>query len=312
MITEFLVSSGEKVKRLDQFLVHREPDISRSRLQRLIELGRIRVNEAIAKPSQKIKPGDRITMDSPQPGELQREGGRLELEIVYEDEALVVLNKPSGVVVHPTSGNWSGTILNALLAHFQASPEREIKPGIVHRLDKNTSGVMVVAKHVEAHRSLAAQFETHRITRIYEALVLGIPQPAQGSVELPIGRDTHNPQIVSSSSSEAKAAVTQYRVLEAFGRRAAHVELRPQSGRTHQLRVHMASLGCPVLGDRVYEAEQGERICGVPVFRLMLHARTLGFFHPVSGVYHEYSKVCPTEMKDVLEELRGKPNTPTQ
>lgn len=306
MITEFLVSSGEKAKRLDQFLVHREPDISRSRLQRLIELGRIRVNEAVAKPSQKIKPGDRITMDSPQPEELERDGETVALEILYEDEHLVVLNKPSGVVVHPTSGNWSGTLLNALLAHFQNHHETNIKPGIVHRLDKDTSGVMIIAKYSKAHRSLASQFETHRISRIYEALVAGIPQLSHGVIRLAVGRDSQNPQRVSSSSEYPKEAVTEYRVLQEFGHAAACVELRPRSGRTHQLRVHLASLGCPILGDRIYGKPQESEQSHDAFSRLMLHARTLGFTHPVSGAYQEYSTPWPEDMMNVCKEVTRK------
>ncbi len=304
MITEFLVSTGEKKKRLDQFLVHREPEISRSRLQRLIELGRIRVNEALAKPGQKIKPGDRITMDTPQPGILQGESGIRELDILYEDEDLLVVNKPSGVVVHPTSGNWSGTLFNALLAHFKKH-ERNIKPGIVHRLDKETSGVMVVAKKSKAHRALAAQFEVHRVTRVYEAFVAGVPRLSRGVVQLPIGRDEQRPKIVSSNATRSKDAVTEYRVLEKFHDVASHVELRPRSGRTHQLRVHMAYLGCPILGDRMYGISQEPEQTRDASSRLMLHARTLGFIHPISWEYREYSVAMPDEMNLALKELHN-------
>ena len=167
MITEFLITAGETPKRLDVFLRYREPEISRSGLQRLIEYGRIRLNDQMVKPSHKIKPGDRITMETPQPGPLIVNGEMIQLEILFEDDVLLVLNKPARIVVHPSSGHWSGTLMNALLSHFQTSQdssvtmEAKVRPGLVHRLDKDTSGVMVVAKTDSAHRALAAQFEQH-------------------------------------------------------------------------------------------------------------------------------------------------------
>ena len=252
MITEFLVTAGETRKRLDVFLCHREPDISRSGVQKLIELGRIRLNEQVVRPSQKIKPGDRITMDVPQPGTLLSNGESIPLEILYEDDVLLVLNKPSGIVVHPTSGNWSGTLMNALLSYFQASEETvftmggKARPGLVHRLDKDTSGVMVIAKTDRAHRSLAAQFEQHTITRTYEALVWSLPQHDHGMIVLAIGRDTNDPKICPSSTAQPKDAVTEYRVEHRFGIIASHVLLLPRTGRTHQLRVHVTRL--PDLG----------------------------------------------------------------
>ena len=179
MITEFVVTAGETPKRLDVFLVHREPDISRAGLQRLIGLGRIRINDQIVKPSQKIRPGDRITMDVPKPEPLELKGEAIPLEVLFEDDVLlvlnkpagIVLNKPAGIVVHPAPGNWSGTLVNALLHHFQTSGGSvstiggKERPGLVHRLDKETSGVMVIAKTDQAHRGLAAQFKEHTITR---------------------------------------------------------------------------------------------------------------------------------------------------
>ena len=186
MITEFLVMAGEKTKRLDAFLVSHERGISRSSLQRLIMAGRIRVNAQVTKPSQKIKPGDRITMDSPEPGPLMVKDRVVPLELVYEDEAILVVDKPAGVVVHPTSGNWNGTLLNGVLAHFQAQDHvKEInkadgKPRLVHRLDKETSGVMVVAKTDQAHQILCKQFEKQTIIRTYVALVYGRPKCARG------------------------------------------------------------------------------------------------------------------------------------
>lgn len=309
MITEFIVTAGETRKRLDQFLVNRERDMSRSRLQRLIELGRIRVNARMVKPSHTIKPGDHITMDVPQPGPLLVDGKAMPLEILHEDEVLLVLNKPAGVVVHPASGNWEGTVINALLAHIQNDAEAEMRlgkttqPGLVHRLDKDTSGVMVVAKTEQAHRTLAAQFEKHSITRIYEALVWGVPRQEQGVIELPIGRDRGEGKKVSSNTAQPQRAVTEYRVDQIFGDLASQVVLSPRTGRTHQLRVHLASLGSPILGDETYGGQKVCRVTEIDIPRVMLHARTVGFQHPVSGMFQEYSVGFPLDMQGICQAL---------
>lgn len=311
MITEFIVTAGEARKRLDQFLVHRERDMSRSSLQRLIELGRIRVNTHMVKPSHNIKPGDRITMDTPQPGPLLINGEAVPLEILHEDEALLVLNKPTGIVVHPTSGNWSGTLVNALLAHLLTVGEAgtltggRAHPGIVHRLDKHTSGVMVIAKTDHAHRVLAGQFEQHSIIRTYEALVWEGPLRERGVIELAIGRDRRESQKVSSNSGRPQRAVTEYQVLRRWGTRASHVVLSPCTGRTHQLRVHLASLGCPILGDERYGGQKVCRVAEIEIPRMMLHARTLGFQHPLSGMFQEYSVSLPLDIQGICQSLQG-------
>jgi 23S rRNA pseudouridine1911/1915/1917 synthase len=310
MITEFIVTAGEARKRLDRFLVNREREISRSGLQRLIELGRIRVNAKIVKPSHNLKPGDHITMDTPQPGPLLVNGEAVPLEILHEDDALLVLNKPPGVVVHPAPGNWSGTLVNALLAHFQpdgalgTNQGGMIQPGLVHRLDKHTSGVMVIAKTDHAHRALAWQFEHHSIIRNYEALVWGVPHREDGVIELAIGRDRGERQAVSSKTVRPQRAVTEYRVLEKLGNLASHVMLSPRTGRTHQLRVHLASLGCPILGDETYGGQKVCRVKEIDIPRVMLHARTLGFQHPLSGTVQEYSVSLPLDIQEFCQSLR--------
>ncbi|MCP9438698.1 MAG: RluA family pseudouridine synthase, partial [Nitrospira sp.] len=216
MITEFVITSGEQPKRLDVFLVNRERAISRSALQRLIELGRIRVNHAAVKPSHKIKPGDIVTMDIPKPEPLELKGEAIPLEVLYEDEAVLVLNKPAGIVVHPAPGNWTGTLVNALLHHFDVSGGTlstvggKERPGLVHRLDKETSGIMVVAKTDQAHRHLAAQFQRHTITRVYEALVWGVPKNPRGVITLAIGRDVKERKKISSRTSRPKESITEY------------------------------------------------------------------------------------------------------
>ena len=309
MITEFLVTSGEQPKRLDVFLVNRERDMSRSRLQRLIELGRIRINDQVVRPSQKIKPGDKITMDVPKAEPLALQGEAIPLEVLYEDDQLLVLNKPPGIVVHPAPGNWTGTLVNALLHYFQISGGTvssiggKERPGLVHRLDKDTSGVMVIAKTDQAHRHLSAQFKLHTITRVYEALVWQVPKRGHGTIELAIGRDAKERKKFSARTSRPKDAITEYAVDRRFGKAAAHLLLYPRTGRTHQLRVHLASLGHPILGDPTYGGRKVCSVDGVEVPRVMLHARTLGFSHPVTGEMCEHERPCPPDMERMILEL---------
>lgn len=309
MITEFLVTSGEQPKRLDLFLVNRERDISRSALQRLIELGRIRINDQMVKPSHKIKPGDRITMDVPKPEPLSIKGEAIPLDILFEDDALLVLNKPPGIVVHPAPGNWTGTLVNALLHHFQTSGGTistiggKERPGLVHRLDKETSGVMVITKTDAAHRALAAQFKLHTITRIYEALVWGVPKKGRGLIELAIGRDIKDRKKFSPRTTNPKESATEYVVERRYGKLAAHVLLYPRTGRTHQLRVHLASLGHPILGDHTYGGQKVCTVDEVEIHRVMLHARTLGFTHPTTGQDEEFTRPAPGDMETVIHAL---------
>jgi 23S rRNA pseudouridine1911/1915/1917 synthase len=235
--------------------------------------------------------------------------------VLYEDAHLLVLNKPAGLVVHPAPGHWSGTLVNALLYHLgrpggslSTVGGRE-RPGLVHRLDKDTSGVMVVAKTDQAHRGLAVQFAQHSITRVYEALVWGVPRKAAGVVDLAIGRDTKERKKFSARTARPKLSVTDYRVVERLGATAARLELRPRTGRTHQIRVHLAAIGHPVLGDPAYG---GRKVCapaGVAVPRVMLHARTLGFSHPVGGAALEFSAPLPPDIEAVRLALGGAART---
>jgi len=311
MITEFLITAGEQPKRLDVFLVNRERDISRSALQRLIELGRIRINDAVVKPSQKIRPGDKITMDVPKPEPLVLKGEAIPLEVLYEDDALLVLNKPSGIVVHPAPGNWTGTLVNALLHHFYTSGGTvstiggKERPGLVHRLDKDTSGVMVIAKTDQAHRRLAAQFKDHTITRMYEALIWGVPKKGRGLIELAIGRDSKERKKFSARTTRPKESATEYHVDRRYGKQAAHVLLYPRTGRTHQLRVHLTSLGHPILGDQTYGGKKVCTVGSIEIPRVMLHARTLGFQHPITGEAQEFTRPFPADMETVSKALEG-------
>ncbi|HET8720952.1 MAG TPA: RluA family pseudouridine synthase [Nitrospira sp.] len=309
MITEFVVTAGEQPKRLDVFLVNREREMSRSRLQRLIELGRIRINDQVVRPSQKIKPGDKITMDVPKAEPLELQGEAIPLEVLFEDDHVLVLNKPPGIVVHPAPGNWTGTLVNALLHHFQVSGGTvssvggKERPGLVHRLDKDTSGVMVIAKTDQAHRHLCAQFKQHTIRRMYEAIVWGVPKRGHGTIELAIGRDSRERKKFSARTARPKLAITEYAVDRRFAKAAAHLLLYPQTGRTHQLRVHLASLGHPILGDSTYGGQKVLSVNGLDVPRVMLHARILGFRHPATGDVCKYERPAPPDMAGLMRTL---------
>ena len=310
MQTEFVVTSGEAPKRVDIFLVNREPKISRSAIQRLIQEGRVKINGQVVKPSQKIKPGDIIAFDIPKAEPLELRGESIPLEILHEDDALLVLNKPADLVVHPAPGHWSGTLVNALLHHFEMSGSTvstiggKERPGLVHRLDKDTSGVMVIAKTDEAHRGLAVQFKHHTITRVYEALIWGVPRKGYGVIELAIGRDTKERKKFSTRTAKPKESATEYKVDKRFGKLAAHVLLYPRSGRTHQLRVHLNSLGHPILGDQTYGGKKVISVAGIEIPRVMLHARTLGFRHPITGALGEYTMPTPPDMAQVQQALQ--------
>lgn len=308
--TELIVSAGEGAKRLDQFLANREPYFSRAALQRLIVEGHITVDGQVIKPSHKIRPGERIILNVPRPEPIQISPEPLPLDILYEDESVLVLNKPAGLVVHPAPGHWSGTLVNALLHHMTTSQGvlssigGKERPGLVHRLDKETTGVLVVAKHDEAHRSLAAQFKRHSIRRVYQALVWGKPKSAEGRIELSIGRDVKDRKKFSSRTNRPKDSLTTYKVVERYAKLAARVDLFPGTGRTHQLRVHLAAIGCPILGDSTYGGRKVKTVGEVPIERVMLHACTLGFIHPVSQQPLEFHAPIPPDMAVVVEKLR--------
>ncbi len=307
---EIVVTGGESSKRIDVFLANRDPTFSRSALQRLIGEGRIQINGQPVRPSQKIRPGDRIRLEVPRPEPLDLQPEAIPLEILHEDSDLLVLNKQAGLVVHPAPGNWSGTMVNALLHHFATAgvtPSHiggKERPGLVHRLDKETSGVMVIAKTDQAHRALAAQFKLHTITRVYEALIWGVPKKGHGLIELAIGRDTKERKKFSARTTNPKASATDYQVEERYGKIAAQVRLSPRTGRTHQLRVHLTSIDHPILGDKTYGGAKVMTVAGIPIPRVMLHARTLGFTHPTGGEYHEFDVPFPPDMEQVQHLLR--------
>ena len=316
--TEIIVTAGETPKRLDHFLANRDPDFSRTILQRLILEGHITVDGQTVKPSHKIKPGDRIVLIVPRAEPLDIEPEPIPLEILYEDDALLVLNKQAGLVVHPAPGHWSGTLVNALLHHLKTEEGSlsniggKERPGLVHRLDKDTTGVMVIAKHDKAHANLASQFKRHSISRVYEALIWGVPKRHEDSIELAIGRDTKERKKFSARTTRPKASATVYRVTERFATMASTVDLFPKTGRTHQLRVHLSSIGCPILGDPTYGGKRVSSLGDIPIPRVMLHAKVLGFVHPVTQQEISFSAPMPTDMKDTIHQIRTIMDTATK
>ncbi len=292
--------------RLDLYLVAAGVGLSRTRIQALIKEGRIVLNGASVKASRTVQSGDAIEVDFPysKPTEMIPED--IPLDILYEDDVLLVLNKPAGMVTHPAVGHWAGTLVHALLHHcgreggsLAVIGGRE-RPGIVHRLDKDTSGVMVIARTDLAHRKLSAQFKDHTIDRRYLALVCGKARAA-GTITLPIGRDTHDRKKVSAKTLKPREAATRYVIRERM-KIATLVEVYPQTGRTHQIRVHMAHIGHPVVGDKVYGGKV-VRHFPIAVARQMLHAERLGFIHPTSGETLCFSAPPPSDMQEVLEAL---------
>ncbi|MBC7226804.1 MAG: RluA family pseudouridine synthase [Thermoflexales bacterium] len=296
--TTFVLPPEEAGERLDRALAARFPQLSRAQLQRLIRSGAITVNEMVVRPAYRLAPGDRITVTFPEEPTVRPES--LPLDIVYEDEYLLVVNKPAGMVVHPAAHIVSGTLVNALLAHCPqvadvGGPDRA---GIVHRLDRETSGLIVVAKNPETHASLQRQFKRRLVRKTYVALVEGQVHPREGIIEVPIGRDPKDRTRMSVSRT-GRPAVTQYRVVEVFPQYTL-LEVRPHTGRTHQIRVHLAWLGYPVVGDRVY----GRRRQTLLPDRHFLHARELAFTHPATGEKLVLSAPLPPELTALLNQLR--------
>lgn len=315
-------------ERLDRFLSARFPELSRTRLQALIKQGRVALGGAtIEEARYRVKPGDRIEIVVPEPLPATPPAQAMPLDIVYEDDAIIVLNKPAGLVVHPGAGNIDKTLVNALIAHCGKSLSGiggVARPGIVHRLDKDTSGLLVVAKTDQAHRALSEQFADHgregELERVYLALVWGAPPRKTGTVDAPIGRHptSRTKMAVVPVERGGREAVTHYRVLETFGPQggppvASLLECRLETGRTHQVRVHLASIGVPLIGDPVYATGFKSKIKTMPeplqgrlasFERQALHAAELSFVHPVDGTLLKFNCPPPADFVTLLEAFK--------
>jgi 23S rRNA pseudouridine1911/1915/1917 synthase len=304
---ELRVSEGGQ--RLDKYVAQMVPDLSRSRAQKLIEEGLVAVNGRMAKPSYRVEAGNLVVVRIPPPETTEVKPQAIPLDIVYEDEQVIVVNKPAGMVVHPAYGHRTGTLVNAVLAHCPdlAGAEGDLRPGIVHRLDKDTSGLIIVAKNDAARRHLQRQFKRRQVKKVYVALLEGHLEPVQGVIEAPIGRDKKRRKRMAVVKG-GREARTEYRVVEYFGhvtgkvpRMYTLVEAEPKTGRTHQVRVHFSSIGHPLAGDPVYGFRK-QRLSGLQ--RQFLHARTLGFRLPGNDEYIELTAELPDDLRVVLEELR--------
>lgn len=297
----FNISIEEEGQRIDKYLSNKIEDKSRSFIQGLIDEEKVKANGKIIKSNYKIKRNDFIEVEMPQPVELNVSAEKMNLDILYEDEDVLVVNKDKGVVVHPAPGNYTGTLVNGILYHCTdlSGINGVIRPGIVHRIDKDTSGVLVIAKNDEAHNGLAEQFKEHSIKREYYALVEGKFSNPKGTIDKPISRDKKE-RIKMAINSDGKRAVTHYEVLEQYDKGVSLVKCTLETGRTHQIRVHMASIGHPLVGDLVY----GYKRQKFNIEGQALHAKVLGFIHPRTKKYIEFTSELPEYFKDLLEKLR--------
>jgi len=298
---ELVVPEDAPAERLDRWLAAAGVGPSRAFVQRLIDMGLVWVDGEPASASQRVRPGQYILVDIPPPEPMEALPEKIPLDIVYEDDDIIVVNKPQGMVVHPAAGNRAGTLVNALLAHSPglSGIGGQERPGIVHRLDKDTSGLLAVAKHDMAHISLARQLQAREVLREYVAIVHGQVRAHRGRIDAPIGRHpVHRKRMAVVAGG--RPAITEYEVLERFPD-YTYMRLILQTGRTHQIRVHLAHLGHPVLGDRVY----GGRSSPWPLQGQCLHARRLGFRHPRTGAWLTFVAPLPEHMEMVLKDLRG-------
>ena len=299
----YKVEEFEAGERVDKYLSLLLPEYSRSYIQKVIKEGCVLANEQPLKANYKIQPEDTITIEIPDQKEPDIQPENIPLSILYEDSELLVVDKPKGMVVHPSAGHYTHTLVNALLFHCQgqlSGINGVLRPGIVHRIDMNTTGALVVCKTDRAHQSLALQLKDHSITRRYRAIVHGNLKEDEGTVTGDSGRHPTERKKMAVTQKNGKPAVTHYRVLERFGS-FTYIECRLETGRTHQIRVHMSSIRHPLLGDDVY----GPKKCPFPGLRgQTLHAMVLGFLHPVSSEYMEFTAPLPEYFSEILDKLR--------
>jgi 23S rRNA pseudouridine1911/1915/1917 synthase len=291
-------------KRIDSWLAEKLEDMSRTYIKKLIIEGRVLVNDRPVKANYRIRCGDIVKLNIPEPQPLETEPEDISINIIYDDEHIIVIDKPQGMVVHPAAGNRTGTLVNALIHHYGdnlSDINGVIRPGIVHRLDKDTSGVLLVAKTNAAHRKLVEMFKNHEIKKIYFAIVDGIVAPDKGKIDAPIGRHPVNRKKMAVNTERGRSAVTYFQVVERFNG-CTMVKIRLETGRTHQIRVHMAFIGHPVLGDNTYGKKSTNKTLGID--KQLLHAGLIGFRHPVTGAYMEFESRLPEHFRSFLEMLK--------
>ena len=292
-------SADDKGSRIDKYISDNIAELTRSAVQGLIEKGLVLADGKAVSKNYKLRGGEEISVEIPEPEPMDAVPEDIPLDIVYEDDDLLVVNKPKGMVVHPAHGNYTGTLVNALLHHCGDSLSGingVIRPGIVHRIDKNTSGLLIVAKNDASHLKLAEQIKEHSFTREYEAVACGYFKDTEGTVDAPIGRHKTDRKKMCVTTENSRNAVTHYSVIKQYGG-YAHVRLRLETGRTHQIRVHLSYIGHPVLGDDVY----GKPYKGIE--GQCLHARKIGFIHPTTGEYMEFVSELPDYFVSILAKL---------
>ena len=297
----FCVSGEEAGSRIDVYLAGVCMDLSRSYIQKLLKSRDVMVNGGSVKANYRVAAGDSVCLDIPQAVEPEITPEPMELDILYEDEDVILVNKPKGMVVHPAAGHYSQTLVNGLMDHCKGNLSGingVVRPGIVHRIDMDTTGVLIVCKNDKAHNFVAAQLKEHLITRRYRAIVHGVIKEDSGTVDAPIGRHPADRKKMSVNHKNGRPAVTHYQVLQRF-RQFTYIECCLETGRTHQIRVHMASIHHPLLGDKVY----GPQKCPFLLQGQTLHAGVLGFVHPRTGEYMEFSAPLPEYFKELLIKL---------
>jgi len=317
----FIVKESENNLRVDVLINNREKLISRTRIKNLILKEKLKLNNEIIKsPSKKVLTGDQLTLKIPEPEEASLKPYDFKLEILHEDENLLVINKPAGIIMHPGAGNYDKTIVNALIHYTKDSLSTigdELRPGIVHRIDKNTSGLVVIAKNNETHENLSKQFSNHSIIRVYQLLIWGKLRPSSGKIETFITRSSKNRQLMEVSQSKGKRAITNYKTMEIFENdktpTLSLIECKLETGRTHQIRVHMTYMGNSIVGDDKYKKkykklrniDAGLESLISKLDRQFLHAKTLGFIHPKTSKEMVFSSILPYELNNLLKMLRN-------